>query len=128
MAFDAGGRGSHKAGEGQMTAGEVCSKCSPIKIIISQITEFVLILTQKLIFEKKVLLFQLSASKTTVERSALLITDVHSPGGTLGDTVEPCTLLKLPKCSLCGVMFVGPYHIKIQSKDKSAVQIELGPG
>lgn len=78
MAFDAGGRGSHKAGEGQMTAGEVYSKCSPIKIIISQITEFVLILTQKLIFEKKVLLFQSSASETTVERSALLITDVYS--------------------------------------------------
>lgn len=78
VAFDAGGRGSHKAGEGQMTAGEVCHKCSPIKIIISQITEFVLILTQKLIFEKKVLLFQSSVSETTVEHLALLITDVYS--------------------------------------------------
>lgn len=77
MAIDAGGRGSHKAGEGQMTAGEVCSKCSPIKMI-SQITEFALILTQKLIFEKKVLLFQSSASETTVEHLALLITDVYS--------------------------------------------------
>ena len=50
MAFDAGGRGSHEAGEGQMTAGEVCSKCSPIKMIISQITEFALIFDPEINF------------------------------------------------------------------------------
>lgn len=43
-------RGSHKADEGQMTASQVCSKCSPIKITVSQASEFVVNLTQKLKF------------------------------------------------------------------------------
>lgn len=45
VACDSGGRVSHKSGEGQMTVSEVCSKCPPIKIIVSQVSEFVVNLT-----------------------------------------------------------------------------------
>lgn len=39
-----------QASEGQLTANQICSKCSLFKIIVSQASEFVVNLTQKLIF------------------------------------------------------------------------------
>lgn len=56
-----------KTGKGQLTASAIHSKCSLIKITVSQASEFIVALNKKLIFEKKeVLLFHPPASGAAV--------------------------------------------------------------